>query len=139
VNGKPITAQGQVIGSSTSFYSGNPDKPLGHYYDRKAPSKLGDVDIDLFSPELVQHMLEIRAPIVNEKVLVGGEHTIFKNEGLGAQAGKGFHDQFEAVAEFVEEWSVRLGRDVDVKLSLDLELPTKPESGPIEFFRKESP
>jgi hypothetical protein len=132
--GKEIEAQGQVIGSSTSFYSGNPDKPLGHYYDRKGPG-FGDVDVDLFSPDLVKDMFDKGVPTLNEKVLVGGERTIFKNEGGGKL---GFHDVFPKVSEFIETWSERLGREVDVKLRIDLTLPPKPKTGPIEFFRKET-
>jgi hypothetical protein len=49
VEGKPITAQMQTIGTSTEFYSGNPKKPLGHHFDRRAPGA-SDMDIDLFSP-----------------------------------------------------------------------------------------
>jgi hypothetical protein len=134
--GKAITAQGQVIGTSTSFYSGNPDKPLGHYFDRNAPRKPGDVDVDLFSPELVDRMIRAGGASVNEKVMVGGERTIFKNQGTGGTVG--FHDRYPAVDEFVERWSERLGRDVDVKLRLDRTLPQKPDRGPIEVFRKET-
>jgi hypothetical protein len=130
--GEPVTAQGQVIGSSTSFYSGNPDKPLGHFYDRKAPRNTGDLDVDVFCPELVKDMLE-GAPAVNEKILVDGERTIFKNDGTAANPG--FHDKFPEVAKFAKRWEDRLGREVDVKLRLDLELPPVPKAGPIEVFR----
>lgn len=132
--GKEITSQGQVIGSSTSFYSGNPDKPLGHYYDRKAPAKMGDVDVDLYAPDLVKEMLASGVPTMNEKVLVGGERTIFRNSGPGGVA-----ERFPDIVEFNERWSEILGREVDVKLRVDLDLPPKPKTGPIEFFRKEAP
>src|SRR5262245_10603454 len=105
------------------------------YFDANAPRTRGDVDIDLFSPKLVTKMLESDGAAVNEKVLVGGERTIFKNRGEGGK--KGFHDRFRAVSEFIDKWSVRLGREVDVKLRLDRELPPKPTTGPIEFFRRE--
>ncbi|HEY0993209.1 MAG TPA: hypothetical protein VGD80_39420 [Kofleriaceae bacterium] len=132
-DGRQISAQGQVIGSSTSFYSGNPDKPLGHYFDRRAPYKMGDVDVDLCAPELAKDMLASGAPAMNEKVLVGGERIIFKNEGPG-----GVYTRFSALEDFNDRWSSNLGREVAVKLRVDLELPPKPTAGPIEFFRKEA-
>ncbi|MGN6104877.1 MAG: hypothetical protein ACTHU0_07230, partial [Kofleriaceae bacterium] len=135
--GQPVTAQGQVIGSSTSFYSGNPDKPLGHFYDRKGPRRPGDLDVDLFCPELARDMLARKAPSVNQKTLVGGERSIFKNDGSAAQPG--FYDVFPEVDEFAKRWTKRLGREVDVKLRLDLELPPAPTSGPIEVFRTVAP
>ena len=135
VRGRPITAAARNIGSATSFYSGNPKKPLGHHWDRTGPGK-GDVDIELNSPELVLHMLRERTAL-NPDVLVGGEKVIFKNQ---LDVGTGFHEAFPAVRAFCKRWSVILGRDVDVKLKADAtpisEIPTSAD-GPIEIFRKE--
>jgi hypothetical protein len=137
VNGKPISAQAQVIGSATTFYSGNPDKPLGHHFDReRAAGKMSDVDIDLHSPELVEHMLTLENPAVNDKVMIGGERTIFKSGGHN-----GTYSQFPELEKFAERWKENLGRDVDIKLKIDLtpiDNITKPAVGPIEFFRRES-
>ena len=112
-----------------------PGQPLGHYFDKNAPRKPGDVDVDLFSPQLVDEMVRSGAPTANEKVLVGGERTIFKNVGGAGETG--FHNRFPAVRKFIKDWSRKLGREVDVKLRLDVKLPPKPKTGPIEFFRKE--
>jgi hypothetical protein len=129
--GREIEAQGQVIGSSTSFYSGNPDKPLGHYYDRLGPG-VGDVDVDLFAPELVKEMFAAGVPTMQEKVMVGGERTIFKNGGPG-----GFHERFPDALQFEKDWQFKLGREVALKLRIDLALPDKPKTGPIELFRSQ--
>jgi hypothetical protein len=96
------------------------------------------VDIDLFSPELVEHMVE-KGGTLNEKVLVAGEKTIFKNE---LPSGTGFQQEFPEVAKFSARWQKILGRDVDIKLKADLTpVPqiSKPQSGAIEMLRKENP
>src|SRR5262249_50690883 len=54
INGKRVTAEARNIGTSSGFYSGNPRKDLGHHFDRFAPETMGDVDIELNSPELVE-------------------------------------------------------------------------------------
>jgi hypothetical protein len=125
----------KIIGSSTSFYSGNPKKSLGHHWDRLGPGA-GDVDIELHSPELILHMLS-EPTALNPDVLVGGEKVIFKNQ---LEHGTGFHKAFPTVRAFCKRWSTILGREVDVKLKAD---PTpiseiaRPADGPIEIFRKE--
>jgi hypothetical protein len=136
VDGKPVTAEARNIGTSAGFYSGNPKKSLGHHFDRNAPAQLGDVDIELNSPELVEHMLGKNAAL-NDKVVIGGEKVIFKNE---AAAGGGFQNQFPQFRQFSDRWSGILGREVDVKLKADLtpvsEIPKSP-TGPIEIYRSE--
>jgi len=95
VNGQPATASVQVMGSSTTFYSGNPDKDLGHHFDKKGPGA-SDYDIDIVSPELVKQLLQHPSPAANDVVLRGGERVIFKSGGEG-----GFYQtfpQFEALS-----------------------------------------
>ena len=136
--GRPITAEAKVIGTAAAFYSGNPTKPLGHHYDRLAPDKLGDMDIELLSPELTLKMVENSNTALNDKTMVGGEKVIFKND-LG-KAGVGFHDMFPQFRQFCDHRSQVLGREVDVKLKADLtpiNSTPRPGQGPIEIFRKE--
>lgn len=95
---------------------------------------MGDVDIELNSPELVGHMLA-KDSVLNEKVIIGGEKVIFKNE---VRVGAGFHSEYPQIASFCARWTEMLGREVDVKLKADLtpidQIPT-PTSGPIEIYR----
>jgi hypothetical protein len=141
VNGKPISAQGQVIGTSATFYSRNPDKPLGHHFDRgRATGDMSDVDIDIHSPEMVRHMLTLENPAVNEKVLVEGKRTLFKSDDIKETGARGLYSQFPALGDFAERWSAILGRDVEIKLKMDLTPIRKIKAsadGPIEFFRRE--
>jgi hypothetical protein len=135
VEGKPISAQAQNIGSSAGFYSGNPDKPSGHHF-----SGASDVDIDLFSPELVEHMLNQKTAL-NPKSTVRGEKTIFRNV-LGDGEGSGFFQQFSDFREFAVTWQGKLGREVNIKLKAELtpisSVPKPGHDGPIEFFRQEA-
>lgn len=134
VRRRPITAVARNVGSSAEFYSGNPQKDLGHYFDRLAPKKTGDVDIWLNSPELVENMMG-KSPMLNEKALASGEKVIFKNQAPG---GAGFENQFPQFRAFSDRWTQILGHEVDVKLRADLtpvsEIPKAP-TGPIELFR----
>ena len=138
VDGKPVTAQVQTIGSGTTFYSNNPDKPKGHHFDRSFGLGEGgrsDMDVDLYSPEMTRHMAELPNPGINEDVMVGGKKTIFKSGGPG-----GLYSQFPQLREFALRWSKILRREVDIKLKIDLTpVPRlKPSKrGPIEFYRRE--
>ena len=138
VDGKPVTAQSQVIGSATTFYSNNPDNPLGHHFDRRfglGEGKRSDVDIDLYSPEMAAHMARLPNPPVNDKVMVDGEKTLFKSSEPG-----GLYSQFPVLGKFADKWSKILGREVDIKLKIDISPIGKirrPTEGPIEFYRKE--
>jgi hypothetical protein len=143
VNGKPITARARVIGTSSTFYSNNPKNELGHHFDRRAQGpegKRSDVDIELNSPELVEHMLG-KDPVLNEKVVIGGEKVLFKNV-VEKGPGRGFQQEFPQFGKFSEKWSAKekLNREVDVKLKAELtpieDLP-KGERGPIEIYRSE--
>jgi hypothetical protein len=127
-----------MLGTSAQFYSGNPKNDLGHYFDRHAPKKLGDVDIWLNSPELVENMLG-KDPVLNEGALAGGEKVIFKNRAPG---GAGFLNQFPQFRKFSARWTKLLGHTVDIKLRADLTPPKgipKTKTGPIEIFRTEAP
>lgn len=134
VEGKPISAVGRIIGTSTSFYSGNPKKDLGHHFDRKGVGT-GDFDIELSSPELTRMMLRSPTVPVNQKVIIGGQKTLFKSSDPG-----GFYEVFPEFQKFAAKWQRVLGRDVDVKLTLRLDpvktIP-KTEKGPapIEIWR----
>jgi hypothetical protein len=114
VDGKPISAALQVMGSSTSFYSGNPDKPLGHHWDRAGIGQ-SDYDIDVVSPELVKAMLQNPDAAANDKVLRGGERVIFKSGGEG-----GFYQAFPQFEALARRWEEKLGRDFDFKLKMDM-------------------
>jgi hypothetical protein len=118
VDGKPIGARVKQIGTGTQFYSGNPDKPLGHHWDRKGPG-LGDLDIEVTSPEMARHMLGLPSPALNEGVLVGGERQIFRSGG--ARVPGSFYEQFPQFQRLASKWSQILGREVDFKLKMDID------------------
>jgi len=48
-------AQIDLKGTSTTFYSENPSKPLGHHFDAKA-DELADIDLGIASPKMVDDM-----------------------------------------------------------------------------------
>src|SRR5262245_14068308 len=73
VSGRSITALIQVTGASTTFYSENPDTPEGHHWDSAGPGK-SDYEIDVFSPELADVLLQNPKVAANEEVLAGGEY-----------------------------------------------------------------
>lgn len=136
VDGKPITALVQVMGTSASFYSGNPDKAEGHHWDKKGIGK-SDYDIDVVSPELVKALMQNPNAAPNDVVLRDGERVIFKSGGPG-----GFFEAFPQFADLASDWTDKLkGREVDFKLKMDLtpiaELPPPPASGgPIGLVQK---
>jgi len=58
VNGESISALMRQTGTGTTFYSENPYRPLGHHFDKlRLEGKLSDIDICLFSPELLRKII----------------------------------------------------------------------------------
>jgi len=91
-------AQVSMKGTSTTFYSENPKKMLGHHFDAN-PSELADIDLGLSSAQMVDAM---------------------------SAAGKGAHPQmphifktrhtvevYPALKAFAEKWQGILGREVN--------------------------
>jgi hypothetical protein len=134
VNGQPVTYSVQVMGSSTTFYSGNPEKPLGYHFDSKGPGQ-SDYDIDIVSPELVKMMLQNPDVPVNDKNIRDGQFVNFSTNKPG-----GFFDTFPQFAAVAAEWKDRTGRDFEFKLKMDLtpiaDQPVPRGGGPIEILRK---
>ncbi len=134
VNGQPITYSVQVMGSSTTFYSGNPEKPVGYHFDTKGPGQ-SDYDIDIVSPELVKMMLQNPDVPVNDKNIRDGQLVNFSTNKPG-----GFFDTFPQLAAVAAEWKQTTGRDFEFKLKMDLtpiaDQPPMRGDGPIEVLRK---
>jgi hypothetical protein len=114
-DGRPVTAIVKQVGSATSFYSRNPDKPLGYHWDSKGIG-MRDLDFEVRSPELADHMLGVETAAANPKMVIAGEHTIFKNN---APEEGGFFQQCPELASLAQRYSDELGREVDFKLRLD--------------------
>jgi hypothetical protein len=137
VGGQPVTYSVQVMGSSTTFYSGNPDlatKPVGYHFDSKGPGS-SDYDIDIVSPELVKMMLQNPDVPVNQKNIRDGMYVNFSSNEPG-----GFLQTFPQFAAVAAEWKQITGRDFEFKLKMDLtpiaDQPPMRSDGPIEVLRK---
>ncbi|MEJ2043540.1 MAG: hypothetical protein P8X89_09715 [Reinekea sp.] len=74
-----------LLGSGTTGYSGNPDKPL------KAWTPNSDVDCAIFSPKLAaEHYKKIG--LVNTKISAKGKYSVFKNKGNKPLHKIGFYE-----------------------------------------------
>ena len=88
----------EMRGTSTTFYSENPKKPLGHHFDAK-PTELADVDISLHSPSAAS------------KMEAGGMKphpdipSIFKTRNT--------YQAFPELKNFADKWQQILGREVN--------------------------
>lgn len=132
VDGQPITALVQVTGASTTFYSNNPDNPLGHHWDSSGIGK-SDYDIDIFSPELAETLLltaKVATKVAtNDEVLNKHGKVFFRSSGM-----YGFYQTFPQFESLARHWEKELGRAIDLRLKMDLtpvaQLPDPPNVGP---------
>ena len=91
-------AQVGMKGTATTFYSENPGKPVGHFWDAD-PTHPGDYDINLSSDKMAQQMDKAG-------IDVSPKYGIFRTADMNSQ--------FPAVSDFSAKWSGILGRDVNV-------------------------
>ncbi len=76
-------------GTATTFYSENPGKPLGHFWDAD-PANPGDYDLNLASNKMAQAMKDADVQVS------------FK---YGIYSTKNVNSQFPALEEFSSKWS----------------------------------
>jgi hypothetical protein len=84
-------------GTSTTFYSENPSKRLGHHWDAD-PANLGDYDINITSPTMKAKLDEL---------------GIAPSEKYGVFKTKDINNTFQPLNDFRTKWSGELGRDVN--------------------------
>ena len=84
-------------GTSTTFYSENPSKPLGHHWDAN-PAALGDYDLNVTSSKMVDIMRSVG-------ISPSEKYGVFKTADM--------QGSFGALNEFRQNWSTTLGRDVN--------------------------
>lgn len=85
-------------GTATTFYSENPNKVLGHHWDAKKPTELGDFDLNLSSKIMTNHMNKLK---------------IKPNEQYGVFTNRHMRSQFPELEKFSKDWKKTLGRDVN--------------------------
>lgn len=83
--------------TSTTFYSENPNKRLGHHWDAD-PAKLGDYDINITNPTMKAKLDEL---------------GIAPSEKYGVFKTKDINNTFQPLNDFRTKWSGELGRDVN--------------------------
>ncbi len=90
-------AEIRLRGTSTTFYSENPGKPLGHHWDAnlKAP---GDYDLNITSPSMVREFQK-------HGIAPGVEDGLFDTPEI--------NNTFRDLKEFQKKWTETLGRDVN--------------------------
>ncbi|QGW82230.1 Ig-like domain repeat protein [Variovorax paradoxus] len=84
-------------GTSTTFYSENPSKNLGHHWDAN-PAALGDYDLNVTSSKMVD-------TLTNAGISPSEKYGVFKTADM--------QRSFGALDEFRQKWSATLGRDVN--------------------------
>ncbi|MDF3055777.1 MAG: Rhs-family protein [Gammaproteobacteria bacterium] len=84
-------------GTSTTFYSENPSKRLGHHWDADS-ANLGDYDINISSPTMKGRLDEL---------------GIAPSEKYGVFKTKDINNTFQPLDQFRTKWSGELGRDVN--------------------------
>ncbi len=84
-------------GTSTTFYSENPSKNLGHHWDAN-PAALGDYDLNGTSSKMVD-------ALTSAGISPSEKYGVFKTADM--------QGSFGALNEFRQKWSVTLGRDVN--------------------------
>lgn len=89
-----------IRGTSTTFYSENPKKPLGHHYDKikEAPA---DLDLALEAPEL-KKLYESRVAAQ----AFAGEKGFLGNEKM--------REAFKHLKAVADKWADKLKRDVNI-------------------------
>lgn len=106
----------RLKGTSTTFYSENPGKPLGHHFDAN-PKEPADVDIGIESKALTQQMAAAGVS-PNPKI-----PSIFKTKDVMLQQPK--------LQAFSQKWTQKLGRDVNFVGLVD---PSKPPAAPTDYL-----
>ena len=84
-------------GTSTTFYSENPSKPLGHHWDADLKNP-GDYDLNINSRSMVDRM-------ESAGISVSDKHNVFRTSDIEAT--------FPALRAFQEKWSTTLERPVN--------------------------
>jgi len=111
----------QQIGSATTGWRGNPDKPLVPW----KPSS--DANFVISSDEAMVQLFDIRAE-VNRRIVQGGRYVFFKNR---ADGGRGFYATplGKDLQRLAREWTMKIHGDenvdgFDFKMSLgDMPFP----------------
>jgi hypothetical protein len=85
-------------GTATTFYSENPSKAAGHFWDAD-PTHPGDFDLNLSSAKMADQMNKAG-------IGVSPKYGIFRTADVNSQ--------FPAISDFSAKWSSALGRDVNV-------------------------
>ncbi len=106
----------RMKGTSTTFYSENPSKPLGHHFDAN-PKEPADVDIGLESKALTAMMAAANVP-PNPKI-----PSIYKTKDVMLQQPK--------LQAFAGKWTEKLGRDVNFVGLVD---PSNPPAAPTDYL-----
>ncbi len=91
-------AQIGMKGTATTFYSENPGKSPGHFWDAD-PTKPGDYDLNLLSKKMAQQM-------TNEGIVPSQKYGIYRTADINSQ--------FPALSDFSAKWTSTLGRDVNI-------------------------
>jgi hypothetical protein len=132
---RPLTALVHVAGSPSTFYAANPRQPLGHHFDGRGP-RTTNLELELHSPEMAAALLAENGSTGNRRVLGDGRQVFFRNHGPA-----GFDQEFPEFAALARRWSEALGREVAIRLKIDLEPVSqvaRPQPGePIEVLRRE--
>ena len=97
VSGLP-EGKARMKGTSTTFYSENPDKPLGHRFDADS-KKPADIDINIEGAGMVERMKSAGLPPAE------GDNPIFSTRKM--------MQQYPALKLFSEKWSAELKREVN--------------------------
>jgi hypothetical protein len=84
-------------GTSTTFYSENPGKPVGHHWDAD-PVKKGDYDLNIDSEKMVQKFQG---------------SSISPSEKYGIFRTRDVTETYPELRNFSQKWSKILGRDVN--------------------------
>lgn len=97
VSGLP-DGKARMKGTSTTFYSENPDKPLGHRFDAN-PKKPADIDINIEGAGITERMKGAGIPPADGDNPVFGTRKMMK--------------QYPALKSFSEKWAAELKREVN--------------------------
>lgn len=90
-------AEVRLKGTSTTFYSENPGKPVGHHWDAD-PANPGDYDLNITSGAMVKKLQDA---------------GIKPKEKYGVFRTRDINKNFPHIDEFREKWSATLGRKVN--------------------------
>jgi len=85
-------------GTATTFYSENPDKPVGHFWDAD-PLHPGDYDLNIASDNMARELEEIG-------IEVSATYGVYRTRDI--------YSRFSGLGEFSDRWSGMLGRTVNI-------------------------